>query len=295
MQTFLIILFALFVVYYYFVLWFTKRMETDNKLIFKFGKMGTGKTSDIVICGQRDLKNGWKHVYSTVKIPNFHYFDASKIAIAPTLYSFAPYSSIYIDEASLIFHARDFKNFPKELREWLAMIRQLHLKVTIYSQSPNIDKAIRDLCHEYHILKRFGVFLIDFLVTKKIDIGSDADGNGNLVDAYAKVGIFGGIQIHYLPRVIGVFNSFNPPQYNIITSQFIVKNDAYIRSESFKNFVPWHLKNVYRYYASRVRSSWSCVVSCFVTLRERAVAFLRTACKRSETSKRASARNDRTL
>lgn len=247
MQNILIFIFKIVIIiypfYWFYIAYWVKQMETQNKLIFKFGKMGVGKTSDIVISGQKDLKNGWKHIYSSVEIPNFHYFDPKRIAV-DNKYSFAPYSSVYIDEASLIFHARDFKNFPKELRTWLAMIRQQHIKVTIYSQSPNIDKAIRDLCHEYHILKRIGPFLLDQLISKKIDIGEDSDGNGNLVDAYYKVPFVGGLEIHYLPRVVGIFQSFDPPQYNVIPSKFIVKNNAYERSLHFGQWSLFHLKRI---------------------------------------------------
>lgn len=219
-------------------------------LIFKFGKMGVGKTGDIVKQSIIDNHDpNYDRVYSSVKIPGTYYFDPKDLETGKV--SFPPRSSVYIDEIALIWHSRDFKSFPPELRKWFKMMRQSKVKLTVYSQSPDIDKSIRDLCHEYHILSRFMCFTVDWLVEKKIDVGEDRDGNGQLVDAYQKLPLIGGIHLNLIPRYIGLWNSFDPPQWGEIKSEYIPDIREYHRREHFIDWYSLNFPNAYSWIYSR--------------------------------------------
>lgn len=264
MKVFLIFL-ALFIVFilYPLIIYWNYKMIDHYKLIFKFGKMGVGKTGDIAKqCMKDNADPHFDRVYSTVKIPNTYYFDPHDLETGKV--SFPPNSSVYIDELGLIWHARDFKSFPPQLRLWFKMMRQSKVKVTVYSQTPDIDKAIRDLCHEYHILSRFFCFTVDWLVEKKIDVGQDRDGNGQLVDAYMKLPLIGGISLNYMPRYIGLWNSFDPPQYDEIKSEFLPANRLYERR---KLMFDWYCINFPNAYAG-IYARCSSVRTAFQNLRK---------------------------
>ena len=239
----------LFIVYPLVVYW-AKRMDDVFQLKFIFGKMGVGKTGLIAKLALKDVMNPvFSNVYTSIGVPGTKKFDPEDLKVGTT---FPPYSSVYIDEFGLIANSRDFKTFPKELRKWFKFLRQSKCKVTIFSQAPDIDKSVRDLCHSYALLRRIGPFVFEFDVSKNIDVGQDQDGNGQLVDNYFKAGIIGGMHIHYLPRYFGLWNSFDPPAWDMIKSEDIPVNPNFIRSASFNKFYRFNFKRVYEVTLRRV-------------------------------------------
>lgn len=239
-----------FLVLYPLVIYWAKQMEDPFQLRFVFGKMGVGKTGLIAKLALKDVMDPqFSNVYTSIGVPGTKKFDPELLKIGTT---FPPFSSVYIDEFGLIANSRDFKTFPKELRKWFKYLRQSKLKVTIFSQAPDIDKAVRDLCHSYALLRRIGPFVLEFDVSKNIDVGQDETGNGQLVDNYFKAGVIGGLHIHYLPRYFGLWNSFDPPAWDLIKSEDIPVNPNFIRSASFKKFYKFNFKRVYNVMLRRV-------------------------------------------
>lgn len=53
------------------------------------------------------------------------------------------------------------------------------------------------------------------------------------------------MHIHYLPRYFGLWNSFDPPAWDMIASEDIPVNPKFIRSASFKKFYKFNFKTVY--------------------------------------------------
>lgn len=237
-------------VVYPLVVFWAKRMEDVFQLRFIFGKMGVGKTGLIAKMALQDsLDPIFSNVFTSIGVPGTKKFDPEDLKVGTT---FPPYSSVYIDEFGLIANSRDFKTFPKELRKWFKYLRQSKCKVTIFSQAPDIDKSVRDLCHSYALLRRVGPFVLEFDVSKNIDVGQDQDGNGQLVDNYFKSGIIGGLHIHYLPRYFGLWNSFDPPSWDLIKSESIPVTPQFIRSASFKKFYKFNFRTVYQKALRRV-------------------------------------------
>lgn len=236
------------IIIWIFILWpivfyWAKQMEDPYQLRFTFGKMGVGKTGLIAKSALKDVMDPrFKQVYTSIGVPGTKRFNPEDLKVGMT---FPPYSSIYIDEFGLVANSRDFKKFPKELRAWFKYIRQSRCKVTLYSQAPDVDKAVRDLCHSYSLLRRVGPFVLEFEVSKNIDVGQDTDGNGQLIDNYFKSGIIGGLKIHYLPRYFGLWNSFDPPAWDYIRSEDIPISPQFIRSASFKKFYKFNFRSVY--------------------------------------------------
>lgn len=218
-------------------------MKDPYRLVFHFGKMGVGKTGLICRWATEDLYNpDFKRVYTSIGVPGTYKFNPEDIG---KNYTFPPFSSVYIDEFGLLYNSRDFKTFPKEARRWFKYLRQSQCKVTIFSQAPDIDKAIRDLAHGYGLLRRIGPFVILFDVCKNIDVGSDMEGNGQLIDNYFRLGIIGGIHIYYLPRYFGLWETHNPPTLDLIQSEYIKPTPELVRAISFKKWFKFNFCKVY--------------------------------------------------
>lgn len=225
------------------IVYWAKKMQDPWQLRFVFGKMGVGKTGLIAKNALKDVLSGeFDYVYTSIGVPGTRKFDPDDIKSG---YTFPPKSSVYIDEFGLVANSRDFKKFPKEMRAWFKFLRQSKVKCTIYSQAPDVDKAVRDLCHSYALLRRVGPFVLEFEVSKNIDVGQDDSGNGQLIDNYFKSGIIGGLHIHYLPRYFGLWNSFDPPAWEYIASEDIPITPQFLRSARFRKFYKFNFSNVY--------------------------------------------------
>lgn len=245
----------IFSLFYFFILhpiylYWAKRMEDLWKIKFVFGKMGVGKTGLIAKWASQDLlDDNFDRVYTSIGVAGTYQFNPEDLKVG---FTFPPKSSVYIDEFGLIANSRDFKSFPKELRKWFKYARQSRIKLTIFSQAPDIDKSVRDLCHSYSLLRRIGPFVFEFDVTKNIDVGSDQDGNGQLVDAYSKIGLIGGLHIHYLPKYFGLWESYSPPTWDFISSTYIEPSPSLKRAQKWKKFYPYDLRIVYRSLLARI-------------------------------------------
>lgn len=225
------------------VVYWAKQMEDPFTLKLTFGKMGVGKTGLIAKLAMKDLQDQtFKRVYTTIGVPGTYKFDFKEVIQKQQ--TFPPYSSIYVDEFGLVYNNRDFKVFPEQARRWFKYIRQSRCKVTVFSQAPDIDKAVRDLCHSYSMLRRIGPFVFEIQVTKNIDVGSDADGNGQLIDNYAKLGLLQ-IHIHYLPRYFDLWNSFDPPTWEICKADLVPVTPQLYRAFSFRKFYKYNFGIVY--------------------------------------------------
>ena len=95
------ILFLLAVTMFYSI-----KYRNPYKLIFIFGKKGTGKTTTLTNLACSYSKRGWQ-VYSTENVPFAKIFSPSNFGT----FKFPPNTCVLIDEVSLIWSNRDFKTF----------------------------------------------------------------------------------------------------------------------------------------------------------------------------------------
>lgn len=202
------------VLFFILILWLRKKsIEFSNpfQLIMIVGKKGCGKSTDICKENMRHRKLGWT-TYCTEPVPDSYQVDPDKIGYV----EFERRSVLFIDEIGIIWHARDFKKFAKEVREWFKLQRHRHIKVYCYSQSFDIDKSLRDLCDEIWIAKKlFGVFTVKKKVVKEIGIvEATAEGESRFVDNLKLVPWFipGSRKFTYIPKYARYFDSFSAPE-----------------------------------------------------------------------------------
>ena len=200
----------------------TKKYLNPYKLIFIFGKKGSGKTTNLTKIALQHMRKGWK-VYSTIEIPGTCLFDPEKIGF----FTFQPNSVVLIDEVGMIWDNRDFKSFKPEVRDFFKYQRQYKLKVYMFSQTFDVDLKLRNLTDEMYLIKSFArVFSIQRRVLKKITVKQCADGTSTLADDYKlDLPLFGGLKWTFIPRYVVYFKSYDPKHLEYIKSRYIDMND----------------------------------------------------------------------
>lgn len=196
------------------ILIFFLKNNNPYKLTMIFGKKGSGKTTWIAKYSQIYIKQGFK-VYCNIDIPGTYKYDPRDIG----LNTFEPNSVVFCDEVGLIWHNRDFKNFQKCVIEWFKYQRQYKIRMYLFSQTFDTDKVLRDLTDEMFLIRRLGKISIARPIAKQIGIAKDKDGNGQLVDTYTYGSIFD-YKLTYIPRYVGLFKSYDPPELPLIKSTY---------------------------------------------------------------------------
>ncbi len=195
---------------------FRKSREFFNpyKLFMVFGGKGSGKTTLMNKLGIKHKKAGWK-VYSDRKIPGCYHFDINQFGLC----RFPDDSVILIDEVSLIWGNRDFKNFQKNVETYFRYQRQYKNKIYLFSQSFDVDKKIRLLTdYMYLTVCYFNIFSVARrirIVPSVTAASKNAAGESRIVEDYEfdpwyKL-LFGGMICTYIPAWSKYFKSFDPP------------------------------------------------------------------------------------
>lgn len=142
----------------------TQKYVNPYKLIFVFGKKGSGKSTLLTKLAYKYLKKDWK-VYTTEKLPGTLNIDDPKRIFDM---NFPEKSCIFIDEVSLIWDNRDFKNMDKRTIEWFRYQRHHKCRVYFFSQTFDIDKKLRDLADDMYLVnKYFRVLVIAKHIVRK--------------------------------------------------------------------------------------------------------------------------------
>lgn len=190
------------------------------KLVFVFGKKGSGKSTHLSKKAYKSLLSG-KVVYSTEHIEfdykHKHYstvdFDPRKIYT----YSFEPNSVVLIDEVSLLWSNRDFAKMDKKVIEWFRYQRHYKVSVYMYSQSFDIDKKLRDLTDDFQIVTKFARVwsIARHMVRKPVIVHPSGDSPARIDDDIIEDGLllapFGGMSIAFIPHWARLFDSFKSP------------------------------------------------------------------------------------
>lgn len=233
----LIYLLLFFVVFYIVFHLLTKNYLNPYKLIFIFGKKGSGKTTTLTKIALTNIRKGYK-VYSTIDIPGTYLFDIKELGIK----TFEPYSVVLCDEIGMVWDARDFSKFPKYVRDFFKYQRQYKLKVYLFSQTFDVDKKIRDLTDEMYLLKNVArVFSVQRRIIKNICIKDCADGTSTLSEDYKFDSIlFGGIKVCFIPRYVAFFKSYDPKKLAYIDGEYLDLNDV---QREYLSTSKWILSN----------------------------------------------------
>lgn len=228
--------YLIIVLSFYFIIWFFKNdysLATD----FYIGRKGCGKTATIARFALKYSNKGFL-VYTNVPyISNTYLFNPKQLDDRKP----KPNSIVLLDEVSLVWSNRDFKNFRAE--EFFRYCRQYKCKVIMFSQSFDVDLKIRNLCDRIFIMSRIGKIVLYRPVTKKVGVIKRADNTGDLGETYAYGSIFGW-SLMYLPRYYGLFESFNPPDRSLISSVLQKCTESFKDYRTFKNWCLYCLKEM---------------------------------------------------
>lgn len=190
----------------------TQKYVNPYKLIFLFGKKGSGKSTMLQKLTYRYVKRGWT-VYSTEAREG----DELVNIIEPTRifdYQFPPKSCILIDEVSLIWDNRDFKKLDKRVIEWFRYQRHHKCRVYFFSQTFDIDKKLRDLADEMYLVNKYFRVLVvaSHIVRKPVVVHPGPESPARIDDDMVVDGplltFFGGKLFAFIPYWSRKFDSY---------------------------------------------------------------------------------------
>ena len=188
----------------------TRNYVNPYKLIFLFGKKGSGKSTMLTKLAYKYKRKGWT-VYTTEHLPGL-----LDIADPRDIYkiAFPEKSCILIDEVSLIWDNRDFKSMDKKVVEWFRYQRHHKCRVYFFSQTFDIDKKLRDLADEMYLVnKYFRVFVIaSHIVRKPVVVHPGPESPARIDDDMVVdpllLTFFGGKIFAFIPYWARRFNSY---------------------------------------------------------------------------------------
>lgn len=192
------------------ILWMAKKFSNPYKLTMVFGKKGSGKTTLLTKLAIRYIQQGYK-VFSNVEIFGTYVLDPQDIGFV----QYPPNSVLLIDEVSLIWDNRNFKNFKPEVARYFRLMRHYRNIIIMFSQNFDIDKKVRDLCDEMYLATNiFGFISVARKIKKTPTLhqpSTDESGSrtqeGFITENFTFYPPSQWIWT-YIPRYIKFFNSF---------------------------------------------------------------------------------------
>lgn len=193
--------------------YYSSKIKDKYGISMIVGQIGTGKSSIICSLIRKYQKEGWIcYADFETNIPDCRYFNARDLdRFIPE-----PNSVLFLDEASLVFFSRDFKNFAK-YTEFIAKCRHYKCRIYMSSQSFDIDLYIRNRVSNMFLVKRIGcisymrrvIKLQTVLSAENLGVSTDVKNSG-LVDGYKFAPLFskGGIKFFWLPSLWKWHDSF---------------------------------------------------------------------------------------
>lgn len=214
-----------------FLLYFSRKYNNPNKLIFIFGKKGAGKSTYMVYLMLKHLRQGW-NVYTNmtdINIPGVRIMDVKQlITCVPE-----PHSVLFIDEGGLIWDNRGFKSFDKGYTEFFKLQRKYKCKVYINSQDFDIDKKIRQLTDSMVLMTSIAgcIGVIRPIVRKVALVEASAAGESRIADNLKFSGLFS-FRFLWLPSYFRYFDSYSAPFRPAIDFKAVPGDFAQLRLKS---------------------------------------------------------------
>lgn len=212
MGTFFLLSLLLFIFIFVFC-FITRNYVNPYKLIFVFGKKGSGKSTLLTKLAIRYSRRKWS-VFTTENIPGTNNISDPRLIFSM---DFPPKSCIFIDEVSLIWDNRDFKNMDKRVIEWFRYQRHHKCRVYFFSQTFDIDKKLRDLADDMFLVnKYFRVFVVaKHIVRKPVVVHPSPDAPARIDDDMVVDSplfwLFGGRITAFIPYWAQFFDSHKLP------------------------------------------------------------------------------------
>lgn len=190
------------------------KYRNPYKLIMVFGKKGSGKSTLLTKLALRYQKAG-RPVYANTAVPGCYLINARELGF----HHIPENAVIFIDEASMYWDNRNFKNFKTEYQNYFRYQRQYRHTVYLFSQSFDVDKKLRDLCDQMYLVTCMGnIFSVARRVNKTITIvhaDSGGTGESHIADdlRFDSILLFwaGSVRLTWIPKYTRYFKSYNPP------------------------------------------------------------------------------------
>lgn len=188
----------------------SRKYNNPNKLIFIFGKKGSGKSTYMVSLMLHHLKKGW-NVYTNmqdVNIPGVRIFSTEQLKTCVPV----PHSVLFIDEGGLIWDNRGFKSFDKGYTEFFKLQRKYKCKVYINSQDFDIDKKIRQLTDSMVLMSSIAgcIGVVRPILRKVALVEASSQGESRIADNLRFGSLFS-FRFLWLPSYFRYFDSFVAP------------------------------------------------------------------------------------
>lgn len=214
-----------------FLFYCSRKYNNPNKLIFIFGKKGSGKSTYMVSLMLQHLKRGW-NVYCNmpdVNIPGVRIMSVeSLIDCVPD-----PHSVLFIDEGGLIWDNRSFKSFSKGYTEFFKLQRKYKCKVYINSQDFDIDKKIRQLTDSMVLMSSIAgcIGVIRPILRKVALVEASSNGESRVADNL-KFGSLFSFRFLWLPSYFKYFDSYSAPERPPVDFRAVPGDLAQLRLKS---------------------------------------------------------------
>lgn len=191
---------------------YSRRFVNPYRLIFIFGKKGSGKSTLMVSQMLKDLKHGW-NVYTDMQdcvVPGVRIIKSSA-----DLAKFVPEanSALYLDEVGISFDNRSYKSFDSGLRDFFKLQRKYKCKVVMNSQSFDVDKKIRDVTDSMILQTSIGnVITLSRPIRRSVAlVEATAQADSRIADNLKFESIFRW-RVLWMPKYFKYFESFNAPE-----------------------------------------------------------------------------------
>lgn len=216
----------------------TKKYINPFKLIFVFGKKGSGKSTFLARRAIEYMRAGFI-VYSNIDIPGTIPFDVENFG----LIEFPWRSVVIVDEVGMIWDNRNFKNFKTHQRDYFKLQRHYGNILILASQTFDVDKKIRDLADEMWLIeKKFRVFSYGKRILRRtVLIEAQGDSSSrideNLEFDSLLLFAFGSRTLTFIPKWAKFFDSFDAPSLPPAPYMPYPLNDAALQSKEYKDII----------------------------------------------------------
>lgn len=204
---------------------YTRRFRNPYKLIYIFGKKGSGKSTLMVKEMIRHINRGWV-VYTDMPdclVPGVRKINALDLSAFVPL----PHSVLFLEEVGITFDNRKFKSFDDGLRDFIKFMRKYKVKCYMNSQSYDVDKKIRDCVDSMVLMSSIAdCIAICRPIRKSVTLTEpSAEAESRIAEKLMFTGIWNW-SFMWMPKYHKYFDSFSAPprepiSYEQITREYL--------------------------------------------------------------------------
>lgn len=216
-------------------LYLNYKYQNPYKLIFVFGKKGSGKSCYMVRQMLRYLRRGW-NVYTDmadVRIPGVRVIDVHRFAT----FRPEPHSLICLDEVGISMDSRSFKTFPPGLRDFFKYVRKMECVVIMNSQAYDVDKKVRDTTDSMLLLQSIGALIsIARPIHRSITLTEPTSEAESRIADVLRFGNVFSWKFYWMPGYFRYFNSKSMPPRDVTPYLEVDDDPRYLHGPVY-NFV----------------------------------------------------------